>query len=83
MLGKFIGRGFSSITFTVDRFHLGAEPDSVVAEYRSTGTVAGSGASYANTYAGVFRVVGGRLAFWREFYDTQRAAAAAASFRKP
>lgn len=45
-------------------------------EYRSDGIARHNGAPYRNFYTGLIRLEGGLIAFWREYYDPGRFAAA-------
>ncbi|OYU34789.1 MAG: hypothetical protein CFE35_12925 [Novosphingobium sp. PASSN1] len=45
-------------------------------EYRSDGIAPHNGAPYRNFYTGLIRLKGDRIAFWREYYDPSRFAAA-------
>jgi ketosteroid isomerase-like protein len=45
------------------------DPDTLIAEYTSTGSVSTTGKSYANTYIGVYRFRDGRLSGVREYYN--------------
>ena len=45
------------------------DPDLLVAEYASEGSVTTTGKPYANTYIGVYRFREGRISAIREFYN--------------
>jgi ketosteroid isomerase-like protein len=45
------------------------DPDTLIAEYTSTGSVSTTGKSYANTYIGIYRFRDGRLSGVREYYN--------------
>ncbi len=47
------------------------DPERFVATCRSEGSMA-SGAGYANTYCWLFRIAGGRIAAWTEYFDPQQ-----------
>lgn len=59
---------YESMRFTVTAAHAMADPDWVALEY--AGAIAlRSGGRYDNTYLGLFHVVDGRIALFREFFD--------------
>jgi ketosteroid isomerase-like protein len=51
------------------------DPDVLIAEYSSTGTVTTTGKPYANTYIGIYRFREGQLCGVREYYNPVPAAA--------
>lgn len=61
---------------TLDRIHEGLDPDLLIAEYTSDGSVLTTGKPYRNVYIGVWRFDRGRIAALREFYDPLIAARA-------
>ena len=73
LVGNVIGGMFEPFSIEVVAVYLGAEPDLIVAEYHSDGTVKHNGNRYTNDYIGVFRVDDGGIRFWREFHDPERA----------
>lgn len=46
-----------------------ADPERVVAEYTSKGTIASTGKPYANTYVNLLRVRNGKITETKEFFD--------------
>jgi ketosteroid isomerase-like protein len=52
------------------------DPDVLIAEYTSTGTVTTTGKPYANSYIGIYRFRDGRLCGVREYYNPVPAAVA-------
>ncbi|MCU1460452.1 MAG: hypothetical protein JWO37_527 [Acidimicrobiales bacterium] len=54
----------------VDVHHL-ADPDGLVAEYRSDCVVKASGGPYRNRYIGVFGFRDGKIAAWREYHNPE------------
>jgi ketosteroid isomerase-like protein len=69
-----IGAMFNPMELTVTTAYPGADGVTVVLEYTSDGTVTHNGNRYQNRYAGIFRAnADGKLAFWREFHDPEKA----------
>jgi ketosteroid isomerase-like protein len=64
-----------SMTLEVVEIHRCVDPDRLVVEFRSTGTLTRSGATYANRYINVFGFSGGRIRLHREYLDPGPAAA--------
>jgi len=48
-----------------------ADPDTLIAEYRSEAVVVRNGNEYRNRYIGVFRFAGGKIAAWKEFHNPE------------
>ncbi|MCU1396665.1 MAG: hypothetical protein JWM34_5093 [Ilumatobacteraceae bacterium] len=61
---------------TITTVHECLDPDELVVEFVSDGTVLTTGKSYANQYINVFRFREGRICFQREFFNPNAAAAA-------
>ena len=79
-IGIMLGR---VIPAALDRFRqwpigvlANSEGNQLSVEYRSDGIARHNGAPYRNFYTGLIRVDDGRIAFWREYYDPARFAAA-------
>ena len=69
-----IGAMFDPMVLTVTAAYPGADGATVVLEYTSDGTVIHNGNRYQNRYAGIFRASSdGKLEFWREFHDPEKA----------
>ena len=69
-----IGAMFNPMVLTVTTAYRGADGATVVLEYTSDGTVIHNGNRYQNRYAGIFRAnADGKLEFWREFHDPEKA----------
>ena len=69
-----IGAMFDPMVLTVTTAYPGADGATVVLEYTSDGTVVHNGNRYQNRYAGIFRSnADGKLEFWREFHDPEKA----------
>ncbi len=73
LVGDVIGGMFEPFAIEVVEVYLGADPDLVVAEYHSDGTVKHNGNRYSNDYIGLFRVDETGIRFWREYHDPERA----------
>ena len=73
LVGDVIGGMFEPFAIEVVEVYLGADPDLIIAEYHSEGTVKHNGNEYVNDYIGVFRVDEAGIRFWREFHDPERA----------
>ena len=56
-------------TLSLVEVHECLDPDLLVAEYTSEGTVTTTGKPYANTYIGLYRFRDGRVCGVKEFYD--------------
>jgi uncharacterized protein len=52
------------------------DPDTLILEYTSEGTVTSTGKAYRNSYVGVVRFRDGRICFQREYYNPAVAARA-------
>jgi ketosteroid isomerase-like protein len=66
-----LGSTFEGFVFEVDTIYPGADGETIVVEYRSTGTVKRNGKAYANRYVGIFQVSDGAIARWREYYNPE------------
>ena len=73
LVGDVIGGMFDPFAIEVVEVYLGADPDLIVAEYHSDGTVKHNGNRYTNDYIGLFRVDDAGIRFWREYHDPERA----------
>ena len=56
-------------TLSIVAVHECVDPDLLVAEYTSEGTVTTTGKPYANTYIGLYRFREGRVCGVKEFYN--------------
>ncbi len=61
---------------TIDEVIPCADPDQLVVEFHSSGTVTTTGKSYANTYIARFRFRDGLICFQREYFNPNAAASA-------
>jgi ketosteroid isomerase-like protein len=64
-----MGSTFERFVFEVDTTFPGADGETIVVEYRSSGTVKRNGKAYANRYVGILRVRDGVIVLWREYYN--------------
>jgi ketosteroid isomerase-like protein len=62
---------FRDFTLQLSDVYDCADPDTLIAEYRSTATVVRNGNEYRNRYIGVFRFAGGKIAAWKEFHKPE------------
>lgn len=62
-----------SMKLTVTEVHPTTDPDTVVAEFTSEGTVTTTGKSYGNTYITVMRFRDGLIVSQKEFYNPNAA----------
>jgi ketosteroid isomerase-like protein len=76
LVAGFMGGAFDPFVIEVVAAYPGADGETLVAEYRSTGTVKHNGKTYLNRYVGIFRVRDGAITFWREYHNTEAATAA-------
>ena len=76
LVAGFMGGAFDPFAIEVVTTYPGADGETLVAEYRSTGTVKHNGKQYVNRYVGIFRVRDGAIVFWREYHNTEAATAA-------
>jgi ketosteroid isomerase-like protein len=60
---------FSSFQQELVEIHECADPDELIAEYRSDAVVARNGNTYRNRYIGVLRFRDGKISHWREYHD--------------
>ncbi|TQC44595.1 nuclear transport factor 2 family protein [Rhodococcus sp. WS4] len=67
-------QAFQAVSFelTVREVHRCSDPDELVVEYESSGSVVADGAPYSNSYLGVFRFRDGALCFHCEYADPTR-----------
>lgn len=63
------------MTLEVTEIHRCVDPDRLVVEFSSTGTLTRTGATYANRYINVFGFSDGRIRLHREYLDPGPAAA--------
>jgi ketosteroid isomerase-like protein len=67
---RFARDSFSTFSMIVDAIHETADPDVVIAEFRSDAVVAANGRPYNNRYCTIFTFdADGRVVSWREYYD--------------
>jgi uncharacterized protein len=66
-----LGPMLETFRFTLDLVdvHDCVDPDLLVAEYTSKGTITTTGKPYANTYIGLYRFRDGRVCGVKEFYN--------------
>ena len=76
LVAGFMGGAFDPFGIEVVDTYPGADGETIVAEYRSLGTVKHNGKTYANRYVGIFRVRDGAITFWREYHNTEAATSA-------
>lgn len=69
MIKQWICEFWSDLRLTKLDIRAEADPERVVAEYASSGTVASNGKPYVNNYAGVFTVKGGKIIYHAEYFD--------------
>lgn len=75
-LGTSIPAMFKSLSFTIDAVYPAKDGEHLILEYHSTGVLAPNDAPYANRYVGIFRVVDGQIALFKEYYNNLAVAAA-------
>ena len=56
-------------TLEITTLHECVDPDELVVEYASTGSISTTGQPYANTYIGVYHFRDGRICRVKEFYN--------------
>ena len=68
---KYLTGAFKALRFSLEitEVHECVDPDLLVLEYTSQGTVLATGKQYANRYIGVYWFRDGRIARVREFYN--------------
>jgi len=72
LLNVFEGmKGFEPYRYEVTKIYEMADPQELIAEYRSNSRVLETGRPYANRYLGVFRFQDGKIVYWREFLNPQ------------
>ena len=76
LVAGFMGGAFDPFTIEVVATYPGDDGETIVAEYRSNGTVKHNGKPYRNRYVGIFRVRDGAIVFWREYHNTEAATSA-------
>lgn len=64
------------MTLTIDRVIDCVDPDELVVEFHSIGTVTTTGKSYGNTYIARFRFRDGLICFQREYFNPNAATSA-------
>jgi hypothetical protein len=72
-------QAFSTLEFHDIEMHATVDPDTVVAEFRSTGTFSATGGKYANRYAVVIKAHESRIILYREYFNPLALAGAFAS----
>jgi ketosteroid isomerase-like protein len=68
--------GLVTMAFSITEIHDLADPDKFFVEYTSDGNMLGSGERYQNAYITMVEFRDGLMSRFREFYDSQRSAAA-------
>ena len=68
--------GLVSMAFNITEIYELSDPDRFLVEYDSDGHMLGSGERYQNSYITLVEMRGGLISRFREFYDSQRCAAA-------
>jgi ketosteroid isomerase-like protein len=68
--------GLVTMAFSITEIHDLANPDTFFVEYTSDGNMVGSGERYQNVYITMVEFRDGLMSRFREFYDSQRCAAA-------
>lgn len=68
--------GLVRMAFHITEIHELVDPDRFLVEYRSDGHMIGSGEPYHNSYITLIEYRDGLMTLFREFYDSQRCAAA-------
>lgn len=67
-----------AMELTITEVYPTEDPDVLVLEYESTGSIRTTGVPYANRYVGIYRFRDGQVASVREYYDPRPAAIALA-----
>jgi ketosteroid isomerase-like protein len=70
-VGGAITAFFKSVVFTIDEVYPVKDGEHLILEYHSRAIVNPDDATYANTYVGVFRLKGGQIALFKEYYNPQ------------
>jgi ketosteroid isomerase-like protein len=73
LVGNVIGGMFEPFSIGITELYPGADPEVIVAEYASDAVVKHNGNRYENRYVGIFRVVEGKVTFWREYHNPEEA----------
>jgi ketosteroid isomerase-like protein len=68
--------GLVRMSFHITEVHELVDPDRFLVEYTSDGHMIGSGEAYTNVYMTLIEFRDGLMTLFREFYDSQRCAAA-------
>ena len=68
--------GLVSMAFRISEIYELIDPDRFLVEYNSDGHMLGSGEQYQNSYITLVEMQDGLISRFREFYDSQRCAAA-------
>ena len=68
--------GLVSMAFDITEIYELSDPDRFLVEYDSDGQMLGSGERYQNSYITLVEMRAGLISRFREFYDSQRCAAA-------
>jgi ketosteroid isomerase-like protein len=68
--------GLVRMAFTINQIYELVDPDRFFVEYDSDGHMLGSGERYQNAYITLVEFRDGQMCTFREFYDSQRCAAA-------
>lgn len=72
----FTSYGLVSMAFHITEIYELIDPDRFLVEYNSDGHMLGSGERYQNSYITLVEMQDGLISRFREFYDSQRCAAA-------
>ena len=75
--------GLVSMAFHISEIYELTDPDRFLVEYDSDGNMLGSGEQYQNSYITLVEMRDGLISRFREFYDSQRCAAAFAPLLDP
>ena len=62
---------FESFKLIFSEIYATGNDDVVIAEWKSDAKVAGMDVTFQNTYIGVFKFKGGKVAFWREYFNPE------------
>ncbi len=73
LVENILGGMFDPFRIEVVQTYDGADPEILVAEYRSDAVVKHNGNAYRNRYVGIFRIRDGTIVFWREYHDPEQA----------
>jgi len=60
---------FESFRLEITQVHAMLDPDRLILEYRSEGSIIATGKPYVNRYVGIFGFEGGLICEWHEFHN--------------